>query len=223
MKNTFLTTSLSALISLMIVTPALADVSLTLPNSAELLLVNGKEASNQSKINFDNGNNQIVFKYHTAYKNRGQEKRFNSEAIILSFTAKDADYRLSLPTLKSNNQADNFNQAPKVFIEDSEGNKLDIETDTLRKEGIQLGRNYGQEILAYNQTNAAAAIKTLAPTSIIISLPQSSTQAEKEAIVELAPALKDQKNISTMLDFWYSQADETTKNEFKAKINKAPQ
>lgn len=220
MKTTFLTTSLSALISLMFVAPTLADVSLTLPKSAELLVINGKGALSQPQIKLDNGNNQIVFEYQTTYKSRGQEKRFNSEAIIVSFTAKDADYRLSLPTLRSDNQADNFNNNPQVFIEDSKGNKLVIRTDTLRKEGIQLGRNYAEEMLGYNQTDSAAAIKALAPTSIVISLPQSSTQAGKDAMVDLAPALKDQKNISTMLDFWYSQADETTRKEFKAKINK---
>jgi uncharacterized protein YccT (UPF0319 family) len=220
MKNTVLSTSIAGLISLIFVTSTFADVSLTLPNSAELLVINGEEASSQSPINLSNGDNQIVFKYQTKYRSHGQEQRFTSEAVIISFTAKDADYHLSLPSLRSNNQADKFDIDPVVYIEDNEGNKLASRTDTLRKEGIQLGRDYDEETLAYNETDGPAAIKALAPTSLIISLPQRSTQAEKESMVELAPALKDQKNISTMLDFWYSQADETTKNKFKAKINK---
>ncbi len=221
MKNTFLATSLSGLVSLMFVAPAFANVSLTLPKSAELLLVNGQEASSQPKIKLGNGDNQIVFRYQTKYRSHGQEKRFSSEAVILSFAAKDTDYNLTLPTLKSDNQADKFDLDPEVYLEDSEGNKLEIRTDTLRKEGIQLGRNYDDEILAYNQTNSVAAIKGLAPTSMVISLTQRSTQAEKEAIVKATPALKDQINISEMLDFWYNQADEATQNEFKAKINEA--
>lgn len=217
--NKTLLTSLPGLISLMLVAPTWANISLTLPKSAEILVVNGEEVSSKSTINLENGRNQIVFKYHTTYRDQGQLNRFNSAAIILSFTAKDTDYHLSLPSLKSNSQAKSFNQTPKVSIKDNQGNKLDSQIDTLHKKGIQLGRNYDDEILTYNQTNAPAAIKALAPTSLITSLPVNSTQAEKEAILQITPALKDQKNISKMLDFWYSQADEETQKLFKLKIN----
>lgn len=162
-------------------------------------------------IELENGRHQIVFKYHTTYRDQGQINRFNSAAIIISFTATDADYHLSLPTLKSNSQARHFNQSPDVSIEDKQGHQLESQIDTLNKEGIQLGRDYDNEILAYNKTDGHAAIKALAPINVVPSITANSTQAEKEAILQTTPALQDQKSISEMLDFWYSQADEETK------------
>ncbi|ACA87086.1 YccT family protein [Shewanella woodyi] len=221
MKHPLLTLALTGIIPLIFIAPAFAGNHLTLPKSAELLVVNGAEISKSSQVSLENGTNQIVFKYHTKYRSQGQDKRFSSEAIVLSFTAEDKALTLVLPSLRSSSQSDKFNLNPQVTIEDIQGDALPIQTGVLRKEGIQLGRNYSEEVLNYNQTDAPAALKELAPTSVVISIPPTSPQLELEVLKDKAPELKDQKNISRMLDFWYSQADETTRNSFKEKINRA--
>ncbi|MBW8185864.1 YccT family protein [Shewanella nanhaiensis] len=220
MKHPLLTFALTGIIPLIFIAPVSAGNKLTLPKSAELLVVNGAKSSKLSQISLENGTSQIVFKYHTKYRSQGQDKRFSSEAIVLSFTAEDKTLSLVLPSLRSSSQSDKFNQTPQVTIEDSQRVALPIQTGVLRKEGIQLGRNYSKEVLNYNKTDAPAAVKSLAPTSVVISTPSTNPQLELEVLKDKAPELKDQQNISRILDFWYSQADETTRKAFKEKINK---
>ncbi len=226
MKHLTLLASLSTITTLLFASQAWASPTLSFPNSAELLVVNGKVTEADSPVPLTEGKNQIVLKYNTSFRQLGQQKRFSSEAIILSFEASNQAYKLILPKLKSNSDADKFNSTPAIKLSDNKGQAVNYDTDILTKEGLQLGRNYSDEISLYNQTDASAAAANFAidketinihSTEIMATTALPKSSVSKQATTQ-SKEIPDQINVGQMLDFWYQQADEETRKAFKARI-----
>lgn len=210
-------------------TPAIAQVSLTLPKTAEVFVVNGVVTEDQHELILEDGNNQIVFKYNTSFRLQGQQKRFTSEAVILTFNSQDAKLELSLPRLRAESDADNFNKHPEMTLIDEAGAEIQYKSDLLLKEGIQLGRDYDIEIADYNTSSAPAALPNLVKESSNTPsvLPATALAASEKSVPTTNTSIatqktsveKEQINVGQMLDFWYSQADEETRKAFKQRIN----
>lgn len=226
MKHFTFLASLTTITTLLFASQAWADPTLSFPNSAELLVINGKSTEADSPATLREGKNQIVFKYNTSFRQQGQQKRFSSEAIILSFEASNQTYKLKLPKLKSSSDADKFNSAPLIQLSDNKDQAVNYDTDILTKEGLQLGRDYSEEISLYNQTEASAAVGSFAvvqqtakvqsaETITTTAMPKSPTSKQTTSRSKEIP---DQINVGQMLDFWYQQADEETRKAFKARI-----
>ncbi|WP_076415493.1 DUF2057 domain-containing protein [Shewanella sp. UCD-KL12] len=211
-------------------TPAIAQVSLTLPKTVEVLVVNGVVTEDQHELTLEDGNNQIVFKYNTSFRLQGQQKRFTSEAVILTFNSQDAALKLSLPRLRSESDADNFNKRPEMTLTDEADAEVQYKSDLLLKEGIQLGRDYDIEIAAYNTSSAPAVLPNLVEESSHTPsvLPATALTASEKSVPTKDTSIaaqknsveKEQINVGQMLDFWYSQADEETRKAFKQRIEK---
>ncbi len=197
-----------------------ASVSITLPKNTEPLLLNGQIIEKQ-KLENDNGIQQIVFKYNSNYHQYGSQQRFTSEAIIVTFSATDNEYQIKLPNINSSKSAQHFNKKPQLEIIDNHGKALAYKIDTLSKAGIQLGRNYQEEIQAYNMNGGTAAISIPSKrTAIPITplLPVITPQQAAEQVTTATQPDNAQINVGQMLDFWYQQADEATKEAFKKRI-----
>nr|WP_229381162.1 DUF2057 family protein [Shewanella psychropiezotolerans] len=104
--------------------PAYAKLTLTLPKSAQLLVVNGVEMEDETSLELNDGNNQIVFKYNTSFRQQGEQRRFTSEAVILTFNGQGSAYKLSLPRLRSDSDADKFNKLAELTLIDEAGEML---------------------------------------------------------------------------------------------------
>lgn len=233
-------TSLITLIITSLALPAFAQVTLSLPKNSELLVVNGKPIEAQSVITLPNGSNQVLFKYHTSFRQQGQQRRFTSEAIILTFKGQNSAYKLTFPKLRSERDADKFIQSPSLTLIDEKGADTQFVADQLFKEGIQLGRDYDKELAIYNKSNAPAALGRLAnkeqitaavllPAATMTSPQVTNTldteQTVTQTAMDQAPVndSKAQINVGQMLDFWYSQADAETRRVFRQKIDKIEQ
>ena len=121
---------------------------------------------------------------------------------------------------------------------------MTIQTDLLIKSGLQFGRNYQQELAAYNLSQQAAAVSQFAPAYAVaapvsIAPPQGVTTATAASATIVAPVSisppspiaaptsavapktieQDQAEIRQMLDYWYNKANDNTKAEFKQSIN----
>ena len=204
--------------------PAYAKLTLTLPKSAQLLVVNGVEMEDETSLVLHDGNNQIVFKYNTSFRQQGEQRRFSSEAVILTFNGRDSAYKLSLPRLRSDSDADKFNQLAELTLIDDAGVEVEYTSDLLLKAGLQLGRDYDKEIAVYNRSSAPAALPNLVPQiqkSTPVALPATTVVVthNRQPSEQTSNTSKDQINVGQMLDFWYDQADEDTRKAFKARIN----
>ncbi len=205
-----------------------AKVGITLPENTEPLLLNGKKIEKQELEN-SNGIQQLVFKFHDNYRQYGSQKRFSSEAIIVTFSAIDNQYQIKLPNINSAKAAQKFNSTPQVEIVDKQGKSLEYKIDKLIKKGLQLGRDYQQEIQQYNLNEGIAAVEqpfnhTAIPITPVLPVitPNVKQAIEKPTQnatkAEIAPTSDSQINVGQMLDFWYQQADEATKEAFKKRI-----
>ncbi|MCZ4337125.1 DUF2057 domain-containing protein [Shewanella colwelliana] len=213
---------LLALTAVFFVNPALAKVELILPSSTESLAINGK-AIDVRKLSIDNGPVQLLFKYNANYRSQGQQVRFTSQAIILTFEGKDSRYQIKMPPINSQRDADKFNQQPWLTIKNASGDHVDYKIDTLLKEGLQIGRDYTGELKTYNTNNGIAAIALLPPLKqqpkIMLFDNQQADVEKTEKPLSAESPQSDQINVGQMLDFWYSQADEATRKAFKERIN----
>ncbi|QFU25342.1 DUF2057 domain-containing protein [Shewanella sp. YLB-09] len=213
----------------MLSVPAYAQITVSLPKSVDILVVNGQLSESASTLELPNGSNQILFKYNTSFRQQGQQRRFTSEAVILTFNGQDSAYELILPRLRSDSDADSFNKFAELTLIDDAGVDVKYTSDLLLKEGIQLGRDYDEEIAVYNADSSPAALtrlttQTQEPTSNLvpaISVTAVSIEASnstKAVTPSITDTSKEQINVGQMLDFWYSQADEETRKAFKQKI-----
>lgn len=198
--------------------------SLQLPNNANTVLVNGV-ATEQQHVALDittpQGLQQIAFRYHARFRDQGSQHSFSSDVIILRFAASDQDYQLALPSIRSQSNAARFNDSPALTLTDQAGNAVEFTQDKLMKKGLQLGRDFEQEIAKYNNAaNPASWSAAKETTTPITSTVSTSTAATVPAtVITDNTEQPNQAEVSTMLDYWYQKASPQTQAEFKARIN----
>ncbi|GGB55070.1 DUF2057 domain-containing protein [Shewanella inventionis] len=215
---------LISLIILLICTNTSA-ATLLLPDNANTVLVNGVATEQQQvalDINTPQGLQQIAFRYHARFRDQGSQHSFSSDVIILRFAASDQDYQLSLPSIRSQSNATQFNQQPQITLTNQAGQVIEFTQDKLMKSGLQIGRDFETEIAKYNASGAIAAwnaasvaLKPTATTNTNASAIAESTAQE----LHKTDAVVDQQEVNNMLDYWYQKASPQTQAEFKARIN----
>jgi uncharacterized protein YccT (UPF0319 family) len=215
--------------------------SLQLPDRVETVLVNGKASQQQSSVKLDlsmpDNMQQIAFRYQARYRDNGSQNNFVSDVVILRFQASEQNYQLTLPTINSASRANQFNDQPTITLTDNTGKSIVFTQDKLMKSGLQIGRDFAQEIAQYNESGAITAIasakpinkKTATAEPVVPIAPVAIVPVAKTAEVTASNNTADtqvnktenitQAEISRMLDYWYQKANPNTQAEFKAKIN----
>ncbi|MFB2685256.1 DUF2057 domain-containing protein [Shewanella mangrovisoli] len=214
--------------------PVCAEVLLQLPSDVELLTVNGQKPLSTSPVTLSDGLNQIAFRYNAQYRKQANSVRYQSDVLIIRFNETDQALQLELPNIDSAKAAKQFDESPSLTLLDKHNQVISFDQDRLVKNGLQIGRNFEQEIFQYNQGQHPASITlaavqnqpqvsatTTAPTlQAATSAPSTAVTASAAAVTQgTAPDSPTQAEISHMLDYWYHLADDTTKAKFKAKIN----
>ncbi|MGZ9897323.1 YccT family protein [Shewanella gaetbuli] len=211
--------------------------SLTIPNNVNVLVHNGKSIEVKNNLPLAIGLNQIAFRYQGSYRERGNQEQFESEVVIVNFNAKDQQYRIELPTIRNNRAENNFNKNPNVVIKSAD-QQVSLTLDVLLKSGLQIGRDYQDEMAQYNQMEQVASVQQFIPlTSNAINDSHATVATTTETTSIVAPTAvaiaadtandskavpktieQDQAEIRQMLDYWYSKANEQTRAEFKQAI-----
>lgn len=140
---------------------------LDLPNNVEVKMLNGKTYDGDDDVALNEGENQIVFRYVVNYRDSGMQTQFNSNAVVLTFTAQQSQYELELPNIRNKNAANKFNKQPTMTLTDSEDKPVSFKSDVLVKEGLQIGRDYPEEMAIYNQSQQVAAVAVFAPKAAL--------------------------------------------------------
>ena len=205
-----ITTTLLA--SLLFAGVAHADVTLTIPDDVELLVVNqakpeieGGLFSASNTVSLPDGENQIVLRYKP-YFNQGNDRIIiESNAVIATFSTQDQQIEFQLPQYRNQRTAEKQIGQFEVLIVDQQGQPVTITQDELTKKGLQIGRDYIRETLDYNASGAIAAI-ALGSADHDQPLPTNQTKSAANSAEE-------------MLHFWYQKADGKTKEKFKQFVN----
>ncbi|MGL5047229.1 MAG: YccT family protein [Shewanella sp.] len=199
-----------------VVQPATADVKLSLPKNAEVLMVNGKQAVKSDHLVLADGINQIAFRYAAQYRQQADSVHYLSDVLIVRFDASAQALTLTLPAINSATDAKKFDKAPKLTLLNAQAEAVSFSSDKLIKNGLQLGRDFEDEILQYNLSNHPASLNITMQAS---TAPIATTVNERPSQTTSASS-PSQAEISQMLDYWYGKANEKTKTSFKTKINK---
>ncbi|MGF1751164.1 DUF2057 family protein [Vibrio cionasavignyae] len=200
---------------------AIADVTINIPDSVDLLSVNAGEADTKSNGFFSSGKtatlpdgtNQIVFRFEPYFDvNREERVSVPSKAVIARFDASNTTLTLEVPSYQNERQAKKDIDAFAWTLKDEQGNVIAIEQDVLIKDGMQIGRDYSREAEDYNRKGGVAAITATGAVAVTAA----ATPATLPANVN-APA--GDTTAEEMLIFWYNKADDETKARFKEYVS----
>lgn len=182
-----------------------ADVTLTLPNNAVLLVVNEQlpdsnihKAASDS-LTLPDGKNQIVYKLQTIINaGSSQSGKYESKPLVLTFTSQDANLELDVPSIRSTNDARRFDAKHEVTLIEFKGSFESYSNEPLPlPAAFSFDTDFVAAVKAYNE-------KLDAP---IVSKPEpiETTELETNATNNMA---------QSQLRYWFEQADKDTQQRF---------
>ncbi|MBF9003453.1 MULTISPECIES: DUF2057 family protein [Vibrio] len=216
--NTF--KALPCLLAIAFAASASAKVTLEVPSSVNVLVVDGAKPhesgnflSSTKTIEVPNGEHQVVFRYQAVFSEGQERVSTESDAIIAKFKADDTTLKFDMPKYRDATEAKKHIDTMKWSLVDADGNAVSVKQDKLIKEGMQIGRNYRDEINQYNIHGGVAAVYVSQPAQPRINYNTTTP----------APAPKATPGDNTaeqMLHFWYDKADAQARARFKEYLSK---
>ncbi len=199
-------TSLLAFAALGLSTNALADVTISIPDTVEVLLVNEQKPqldgglfSSQKTVTLPDGENQILFLYKP-YFTQGKDRIIvESDPIVAKFAAKESELVFDFPSYRNVREAKAEIKSADWQFKNQNGQVVSVQQEQLAKEGMQIGRNFKLEIAEYNRHDGIASLNTSLPMPTNVSMDD----------------LKGENTAEQMLHFWYQEADKETQQRFK--------
>lgn len=147
---------------------ASADIRLTLPEDADLLALNGTSVQsrtdliNNNTIILEDGLHQIVVNYTAVIDRISSGEEFETtDTFVILFKSVEQQLTLTVPKFKRITEIKRFNKNPDWKIIDKSGNPIEIKVSSLKKSGLQINRNYEQELNIFNAKNKAASLPSL--------------------------------------------------------------
>ena len=182
-------------------TAVFADTTVSIPRPYVVYLVDGKPfKSNQSEMTLSSGEHQIVMRFEGNYSTRSNIEFVNAEPLVVNLTT-DGKQNLTfkMPIINDATTA-------KTFVNKQDINLIDVNTNNIvtadisilpKKEGLQIGRDYQQELLESGKAFQQKGLKT-----------------DFEKTSATVPASVNQQPFE-MLKYWYSKSDPKTKKAFQ--------
>lgn len=237
MKHVYFLLTLS---SILFVSSSWADVSLQLPDNVKTVAVNGKNSNETETLILPNGVNQIAIRYQNEFgRNPNDSEMEYSDVFVVKFAANDEHLKMDIAEIQHKRDVEAFNNDPEIRIMNSNGTTIINQVAKLEIEGLQFWRDYEQELIIFNTTDSPAAMrinepeaskpvpagKKPAPKQIqnnsSVVAPSSPPMSRKKQ-TDTTPTKFDQQPIMAeeMLEYWYQQADEPTREQFRKRITR---
>lgn len=203
---------LSCFLAIIFSASAMAQVTIEVPDTIDMLVVNGEKPqtsgsffSTNKTLTLEDGQQQIVFRYQPYFTQGNDRIRVESDVVIATFQAAEQTLTFDMPQYRNAIDAEEKIKAMEWSLRDKQNNPVNMRQDRLMKPGMQIGRNYQQEMFKYNLEGHKAAIAT------------SYSPAQSAATEKMMNSTDN--TAEEMLYFWYNRADVETKARFKAFIN----
>lgn len=208
--------------SLLFSSVAIADVQLQLPGEVKVLVVNCVKEERVKQVTLEDGENQLVFRLITELGPTNDEDMYYSKVFVTRFNAAAGSYTMQIPPISRSNDIRKFNENPDIAIVDGKKSRINLEVAPLEKDGIQVFRNFEEEVRMFNQTESPAAF-TCAQMDQEASTPAPSVQESKvqpseESVKKDSTSDGSMETAEKMLNYWYDQADEETRKRFKESL-----
>ncbi|WP_157946034.1 DUF2057 family protein [Vibrio gangliei] len=168
-----------------------AEVKIPIPDSINLLVVNSLKPKiekgglfGQNTLVLPDGESQIVFKFEPSVMENDTLRQVYSDVIVAKFTAQDDELKFVLPEYRDLNQARNGISDFEWSLVDSAENKVEVKQEPLSAEGVQLGRNFIEDVMDYNLRGGVAAIGAASVATKFLPV-EAQRQADSENVAQL--------------------------------------
>lgn len=198
-------------LTLFICTAALADTTVTVPRPYATYLVDGKSyKANDADIKLSAGDHQLVIRFEGNYSKRENIDMVTGEPLVINFTSNGKEeLTFDLPIIRESYMAKDFLKKQKIHL-------IDKNTKTIKKanifelpkkEGLQIGRDYQEELLALGKAFQQPVINDDGSISV-----NGTSQP-----VNMKDAVSGDKNLQSleMLKYWYNRADPQARKAFQ--------
>ncbi|KJY84502.1 hypothetical protein TW81_02950 [Vibrio galatheae] len=210
-------TTLLAAIALGITGTAVAEVTIAIPDTIDVLVANDNKPelsgglfSSTKTLTLPDGQNQILFTYNP-YFDKGKERvLLESDPIIATFNQSNTGLEFGLPQYRNENDAAKKLPTLEWSLRTQNGQAIEVKQDKLLKSGMQIGRNHKLELAEYNRRGGVAAVSSVAVVPVTLPATLNDTPAKMQS---------GDNTAEEMLHFWYNKADSATQERFKAFIN----
>jgi uncharacterized protein len=211
-----------------LVNPAWADSTLEIPEKINTMVLNGKKVKRLDTLPLTCGINQIVVQFQGEVGSSFDHdaEMGYSEVFVIKFEANTQPLKMVIPKIKRARDLDKFNKTANIKILNAAGQTIPTEIAILKKDGVQLLRDFEKEIKAFNETVSPAAVnlnppvnKKRAKTPSTSSNPVTALKPAPNNQVASTPETNNSNMAESMLKYWYNQADEETRKQFKHWIN----
>lgn len=203
---------LSCLLALCFAASASAKVTMNIPDTIDLLVVNGGSPKMSGgffdatkKLELEDGEQQIVFRYSPYFSQGNDRIIIESDVVIATFNAANQELTFDMPKYRDAPQATKAIKNMQWQLIDQQGKAVNLRQDRLVKEGLQIGRNFEFETAEYNKKGGIAALTASVAAQPVLQAEMSNATAAAAA--------------EEMLHFWYNKADAETQARFKAFVN----
>lgn len=182
-------------------TAVFADTTVTIPRPYVVYLVDGKPfKSTQTEVVLPKGDHQIVMRFEGNFSTRSNVEFVNAEPLVVNLTTNGKEeLTFKLPIINDSATAKGFVKNQNIqLVDKNTNNSLKADISVLpKKEGLQIGRDYQQELLDSGK-----------------AFQQKGLETDFEKTAATVPASVNQQPFE-MLKYWYSKSDPKTKKAFQ--------
>ncbi|GAA4493027.1 DUF2057 domain-containing protein [Pseudaeromonas paramecii] len=191
-----------------------AEAHFTLPRPYVVYLFDGAPLKKQllseaRQLPLAPGRHQLVVRFENSYKSAGDTDLIAGEPLVVDFTVKGGEaLTLAFDYPRTLRAAEAFLQTQPVTLVDAAGKAYPAEIKVMpKKEGLQIGRDYKEELMALGWSFDSLPLPQTAPalSNQTVTTASSSTQTMGDAGNKTLEALKQ----------WYLQADPATRKAFQ--------
>ncbi len=198
-------------LTLFVCTTVLAETVVTVPRPYATYLVDGKSyKANDSEIKLSEGEHQLVIRFEGNYSTHRSIELVSGEPLVINFKTNGQEHlTFDLPLLREAPQARAFLKTQRLQLIDH--NSKAVKTADIfelpKKEGLQIGRDYQEELLALGKAFQQPDINDDGSVSV----------NGKSGPVNLKDAVSGDKNLQSleMLKYWYNRADPQARKAFQ--------
>ncbi len=190
-----------------------------IPRPYVLLLLDGQPAkssmvNSKQQVTLDAGQHQLVLQFEGSFRDHSESRLIRGEPVVFNLKAQ-ADDQLSIQFTYPRNfqEAERYLKQQELKVINHNGqpaNQVDYFV-LPTKEGLQIGRDYQQELTdmgkAFQQTSMPTQATVAAATAAATVQPANGQAGS-------VPVAKSEQTLE-MLKYWYNQADSKTRKDFQ--------
>ncbi len=188
--------------------------TLAIPHPYVIYLLDGQpvkseQLSSKNHLSLAKGEHQLVIRFEGSFRDQGENRLISGEPVVYSLSLQgDESLALEFSYPRDYRAAEQFLKNQQLKLIDTKSGKL-VNADYFvmpKKEGLQIGRNYQEELQAMGKAfglpQGAAVVATAAAATASASPVNATTPNNQSQSME-------------MLKYWYLQADSKTRKEFQ--------